>query len=88
MMEPPGQLVLLPSELAKGSAISQQQYQQLELGQALQVSGGQVKLCDVRVCVEYALNLDLPTLGEGESCREGVDGWRPHDTGRGCAEFS
>lgn len=60
------QLMLLPA--VQGSPIQQQQQQVAQ--QALVVAGGRhVALCDVRVCVECALNLDLPELGPGAAHR-------------------
>lgn len=66
--------MLLPAAaataVAEGTPAGQQHGQQLQLGRALQAFDGRAKLCDVRVCVEYALNLELPDLGEGECGNE------------------
>jgi hypothetical protein len=81
LAEPPSQLMLLPAAAAtaaaEGAPAGQQHGQQLQLGRALQAFDGRAKLCDVRVCVEHALNLELPDLGEGE-CGNGrrVNGGR------------
>jgi hypothetical protein len=58
------QLMLMPAAV-QGSPLQQQQ-----LAQGLRAPAGHVQLCDVRVCVECALNLDLPDLGEGERLKQ------------------
>jgi hypothetical protein len=57
------QLMLLPA--VQGSPIQQQQQQLAQQSMVLAAGGRDVSLCDVRVCVESALNLDLPELGPG-----------------------
>jgi hypothetical protein len=64
------QLMLLPAAVQ-----GQPQQHQLQLAQGLRVPAGHVELCDVRVCVECALNLDLPDLGEGERLKQRAGRW-------------
>lgn len=68
-----GQLMLLPAD-----SPLQHQHQQQELGLPASVAAAavhqMVQLCDVRVCVECALNLDLPDLPAGENIKGGRGG--------------
>jgi hypothetical protein len=59
--------VVSPGVVSAHMQLQQQAQQQQDLDSQQQIAAAGYKLCDVRVCVEAALNLQLPEVGEGEA---------------------